>query len=94
MKRIKQKQEIITSNAIIPPDGFSGWVAYNLGSDDVTINGIPLEGNTSIAKIPVPQKVDFSFLGENSVWDDNIKIVFSGNYSTVQKVLLIRFKYS
>lgn len=94
MKKVKIKQEIIETNTIVVPDGFSGWVAYNLGSAPVTINGIPLEGNTTIANNPVPQKVDFLYIGENSVWDDNIRIVFSDQPSTVKKVLLIRLKYN
>lgn len=94
MKKVKTKTEIIETNTIVVPDGFSGWVAYNLGSAPVSINGIPLEGNTTLAENPVPQKVDFSYIGENAVWDDNIKIVFTEQPSTFKKVLLIRLKYN
>ena len=88
--RVRAKNEIITQNTSITPDGFGGWKVTNIGTDDVTVNGYPLRGNAGTNYDDI---LDFTNLDSNVVYDDTIKISFSGNISTSKKLLLTRLYY-
>lgn len=88
--KVRVKNEIITQNTVITPDGWSGWRCMNLGSDSCTVDGVPLRANTTET---YRDTIDFTNLDPDVVYDSSIKIIFGGTYSSVPKLLLTRLYY-
>lgn len=88
--RVRAKNEIITQNTSVTPDGFGGWRVVNLGSAGCTVNGMPLRGNTTET---YNDTLDFTHLDAGVIYDDTIKIAFTEQPSTTQKLLLTRLYY-
>lgn len=78
---VTNRAQTIRENTTLPPEGFGGYLAQNIGTADVTVDGFMLNPG---------EKLDFSSIAENALWQTAITI-------TVQPggvVRIIRFMYS
>lgn len=65
---LTNRAQTIRENTTIMPDGFGGWLAQNIGTASVIIDGFTL--------LP-GQLVDFSHIQPNVVWNTPIPVVCS-----------------
>lgn len=78
---LTNRAQTIRENTTIMPDGFGAWLAQNIGTGNVTIDGFVLQPG---------QLVDFSHLQPNIIWNTPIPIT-----CTAGGVLrIMRFIYS
>lgn len=66
VKTVTQRVETIVENTTLNPDGFGGWLAMNIGTGDVEVDGFVLKPN---------QQLDYSHLLPNIQWGTPIVIV-------------------
>lgn len=60
------KTQTLRENTTLMPDGFCGWIAQNIGTANVEVNGFVLESG---------EKLDLSNVASNVIWSSPIVIV-------------------
>ena len=60
------KTQTLRENTTLMPDGFGGWIAQNIGTANVEVNGFVLESG---------EKLDLSNVASNVIWSSPIVIV-------------------
>lgn len=60
------KTQTLRENTTLMPDGFGGWIAQNIGTANVEVNGFVLESG---------EKLDLSNVASNVIWSTPIVIV-------------------
>jgi len=86
MYKVTTKIEQITQNTALLADGFGGWQAICVGDTAVTVNGIELSPSGNVVGL------DYTNLDPSAVWDEPIKITFTGA-GTNPKLIVTRLKY-
>lgn len=87
MYKVRQKVELITQNTILVAEDFSGWQCINQGDTVATVNGVVLDPSGSVIGL------DYTNLDPSVIWDESIKIIFSGT-GTDPKIVITRLKYT
>lgn len=81
MIQVINRSQTITANTTLMPEGFGGWIALNIGTGNVKVDGFVLTPNAML---------DLSHLPYNVVWNSPIPIeVESGGV-----VRITRLKYN
>ena len=81
MVQVVSKVQTITANTTLMPEGFGGWIAMNIGSADVKVDGFVLAQG---------DKLDLSHLGSEVVWNVPIQI----EVATGGALRIMRLKYN
>ena len=63
--RVVNQSQTITANTTLMPDGFGGWIALNIGTGNVKVDGFVLQPNMA---------VDLSHLPWSVTWNSPIPI--------------------
>lgn len=79
MKKVVSRSETINVNSTLMPEGYSGWIAKNIGTGNVAVDGFILEPG---------EVLDMSHI--EAVWNSAITITCESGGS----IRLIRLKYS
>lgn len=82
MYKVTAKSQDILLTTTIPPDTAGGWLAINIGTDSVSIDGYTITPGEGL---------DFTNLHPEVVWNSEIKIILT---STNSKVRLTRLYYT
>lgn len=63
---VNSRSETFSANVTLMPEGYGGWLAMNIGTGNVEVDGFVLEPG---------QMLDFSHLGSGVVWNSPIPVV-------------------
>lgn len=63
--RVVNRSQTITANTTLMPEGFGGWIALNIGTSKVKVDGFVLQPNMA---------VDLSHLPWYVTWDSPIPV--------------------
>lgn len=70
MFRVKSIAQTIRENTTLLPEGLGGWIAQNIGTGNVEVDGFVLEPG---------EKLDFSHLHPTVKWESAIVVICQTN---------------